>query len=231
MILGENGVKMSKSRGNVVNPDDVINEFGADTMRLYEMFIGDFEKAAPWSTQGVKGCRRFAERVWKLQDMVVEGDEYSADLVTSMHRTIKKVSQDFEALKFNTGIAALMALLNQFYDKGSVNKAEMKTYLTLLNPVAPHFTEEMWEMLGFEGRLFQTQWPEYDEAKTVDAMVEIAVQLMGKTKCTVMVPKDADQATAVEIAKADEKIAALLAGKTIVKEIYVPGRIVNIVAR
>ena len=231
MILGENGVKMSKSRGNVVNPDDVINEFGADTMRLYEMFIGDFEKAAPWSTQGVKGCRRFAERVWKLQDMVVEGDEYSADLLTSMHRTIKKVSQDFEALKFNTGIAALMALLNQFYDKGSVNKAEMKTYLTLLNPVAPHFTEEMWEMLGFEGHIYSAQWPEYDEDKTVDAMVEIAVQLMGKTKCTVMIPKDADQATAIDIAKADEKIAALLEGKTIVKEIYVPGRIVNIVAR
>ncbi len=231
MILGENGVKMSKSRGNVVNPDDVINEFGADTMRLYEMFIGDFEKAAPWSTQGVKGCRRFAERVWKLQDMVVEGDEYSADLLTSMHRTIKKVSQDFESLKFNTGIAALMALLNQFYDKGSVNNAEMKTYLTLLNPVAPHFTEEMWEILGYEGHVFQAQWPEYDEAKTVDAMVEIAVQLMGKTKCTVMVPKDADQATAVEIAKADEKIAALLAGKNIIKEIYVPGRIVNIVAK
>ncbi len=231
MILGENGVKMSKSRGNVVNPDDVINEFGADTMRLYEMFIGDFEKAAPWSTQGVKGCRRFAERVWKLQDMVVEGDEYSADLLTSMHRTIKKVSQDFESLKFNTGIAALMALLNQFYDKGSVNKAEMQTYLCLLNPVAPHFTEEMWEILGFEGHVFEAKWPEYDEAKTVDAMVEIAVQLMGKTKCTVMVPKDADQATAVEIAKADDKIAALLAGKTIVKEIYVPGRIVNIVAK
>ncbi len=231
MILGENGVKMSKSRGNVVNPDDVINEFGADTMRLYEMFIGDFEKAAPWSTQGVKGCRRFAERVWKLQDMVVEGDEYSADLLTSMHRTIKKVSQDFESLKFNTGIAALMALLNQFYDKGSVNNAEMKTYLTLLNPVAPHFTEEMWEILGYEGHVFEAKWPEYDEAKTVDAMVEIAVQLMGKTKCTVMVPKDADQATAVEIAKADEKIAALLAGKKIIKEIYVPGRIVNIVAK
>ena len=161
----------------------------------------------------------------------MEGNEYSADLLTSMHRTIKKVSQDFESLKFNTGIAALMALLNQFYDKGSVNKAEIKTYLCLLNPVAPHFTEEMWEILGFEGHIYQAQWPDYDEAKTVDAMVEIAVQIMGKTRCIVMVPKEADQATAVEIAKADEKIAALLEGKKVMKEIYVPGRIVNFVVK
>ena len=230
MILGENGMKMSKSRGNVVNPDEVVEEYGADTMRLYEMFIGDFEKAAPWSTQGVKGCRRFAERVWKLQDMVVEGD-YRPELVTSMHRTIKKVSQDFETLKFNTGIAALMALINQFYDAGSVTREELKTYLLLLNPVAPHLTEEMWQNLGFEGCVFEAAWPTYDEAKTVEATIEIAVQISGKVKSTITIAKDADQATALAAAKADEKIAALLEGKTIIKEIYVPGRIVNIVAR
>ena len=229
MILGENGVKMSKSRGNVVNPDEVVEEFGADTMRLYEMFIGDFEKAAPWSTQGVKGCRRFAERVWKLQDMVVEGDQYRPNMETSMHRTIKKVSQDFESLKFNTGIAALMALLNQFYEQGSVVRAELKTYLQLLNPVAPHMTEEMWETLGFEGHIFQSVWPEYDEAKTVDQTIEIAVQINGKMRSAVQIAKDASQEEALAAAKQNEKIASILEGKTIRKEIYVPGRIINFV--
>ena len=229
MILGENGVKMSKSRGNVVNPDEVVEEFGADTMRLYEMFIGDFEKAAPWSTQGVKGCRRFAERVWKLQDMVVEGDQYRPNMETSMHRTIKKVSQDFESLKFNTGIAALMALLNKFYEQGSVVRAELKTYLQLLNPVAPHMTEEMWETLGFEGHIFQSVWPEYDEAKTVDQTIEIAVQINGKMRSAVQIAKDASQEEALAAAKQNEKIASILEGKTIRKEIYVPGRIINFV--
>lgn len=229
MILGENGVKMSKSRGNVVNPDEVVEEFGADTMRLYEMFIGDFEKAAPWSTQGVKGCRRFAERVWKLQDMVVEGDQYRPNMETFMHRTIKKVSQDFESLKFNTGIAALMALLNQFYEQGSVVRAELKTYLQLLNPVAPHMTEEMWETLGFEGHIFQSVWPEYDEAKTVDQTIEIAVQINGKMRSAVQIAKDASQEEALAAAKQNEKIASILEGKTIRKEIYVPGRIINFV--
>ena len=231
MILGENNEKMSKSRGNVVNPDEIVEDYGADTMRLYEMFIGDFEKAVPWSMNGVKGCRRFVERVWKLLDMVTDEEGYSPELETSMHRTIKKVSQDFETLKFNTGIAALMALLNEMYDKGSVTRGELRDFLILLNPAAPHVTEEMWEILNFGGRLFETRWPEYDEAKTVEDIIEIAVQICGKTKCTIKVPKDADQAAAVEIARQDERIAGLLSGKQVIKEIYVPGRILNIVAR
>ena len=218
MILGENNEKMSKSRGNVVNPDEIVDEFGADTLRLYEMFIGDFEKAVPWSMNGVKGCRRFVERVWKMMDLVTDEEGYSAELEISMHRTIKKVSQDFETLKYNTGIAALMALVNEIYAKGAVTRGEMRDFLILLNPAAPHVTEEMWELLGFGGYLFEARWPEYDEAKTVEDIIEIAVQLNGKTKGTVKIPKD-------------ERIAPMLAGKTIVKEIYVPGRIMNLVCR
>ena len=228
MILGENGEKMSKSRGNVVNPDDIVNAYGADTLRTYEMFIGAFDLAASWSDDGVKGCRRFLERVWKLQDIVVDGDAYSKDMETKMHQTIKKVSTDFENLKYNTAIAAMMALVNDFYKKNAVTKGEMKTLLTLLNPVAPHITEEMWSILGYEGYLYQASWPAFDEAKTVESTVEIAVQINGKMKATLAINKD-DPKDDV-IAKAKEAIADKLTGN-IVKEIYVPGRIVNIVMK
>ena len=228
MILGENGEKMSKSRRNVVNPDDIVNAYGADTLRTYEMFIGAFDLAASWSDDGVKGCRRFLERVWKLQDIVVDGDAYSKDMETKMHQTIKKVSTDFENLKYNTAIAAMMALVNDFYKKNAVTKGEMKTLLTLLNPVAPHITEEMWSILGYEGYLYQASWPTFDEAKTVESTVEIAVQINGKMKATLAINKD-DPKDDV-IAKAKEAIADKLTGN-IVKEIYVPGRIVNIVMK
>ena len=228
MILGENGEKMSKSRGNVVNPDDIVNAYGADTLRTYEMFIGAFDLAASWSDDGVKGCRRFLERVWKLQDIVVDGDAYSKDMETKMHQTIKKVSTDFENLKYNTAIAAMMALVNDFYKKNAVTKGEMKTLLTLLNPVAPHITEEMWSILGYDGFLYQASWPTFDEAKTVESTVEIAVQINGKMKATLSINK-ADPKDDV-IAKAKEAIADKLTGN-IVKEIYVPGRIVNIVMK
>ena len=228
MILGENGEKMSKSRGNVVNPDDIVREYGADTLRTYEMFIGAFDLAASWSEDGVKGCRRFLERVWKLQDIMTDGEGYSADLETKMHQTIKKVSNDFENLKYNTAIAAMMALINDFYKKNAVTKGEYKTLITLLNPVAPHITEELWQIVGGEGYLYQTTWPEYDEAKTVESTVEIAVQINGKTKGTITIGKD--DAKDDVIAKAKESIADKLTGN-IVKEIYVPGRIVNIVAK
>ncbi len=228
MILGENGEKMSKSRGNVVNPDDIVREYGADTLRTYEMFIGAFELAASWSENGVKGCRRFLERVWKLQDLVTDENGYSADLETKMHQTIKKVSEDFESLKYNTAIASMMALINDFYAKGSVTMGEYRTLLTLLNPVAPHITEEIWETIGCEGRIYRQTWPEYDEAKCIEDTVEIAVQVNGKMRATVTVgindPKDE------VVAKAKEAVASRLTGD-IVKEIYVPGKIVNIVVK
>ena len=228
MILGSNGEKMSKSRGNVVNPDDIVRDYGADTLRTYEMFIGAFDLSASWSEDGVKGCRRFLERVWKLQDILTDENGYSKDLETKMHQTIKKVSYDFENLKYNTAIAAMMALINEFYKKNAVTKGEFKTLLTMLNPVAPHITEELWQAVGLEGRVYQTTWPEYDEAKTVESEVEIAVQINGKTKATLNIGKD-DPKDEV-IAKAKEAIADKLTG-TIVKEIYVPGRIVNIVQK
>ena len=228
MILGENGEKMSKSRGNVVNPDDIVNEYGADTLRTYEMFIGAFDLAASWSEDGVKGCRRFLDRVWKLQDLMTEEEGYSKDLETKMHQTIKKVSSDFENLKYNTAIAAMMAILNDFYKKGSITKGELKTLIILLNPVAPHITEEMWQAIGCEGRVYQQTWPEYDEAKTVESSVEIAVQINGKVKGTLGIQKD-DPKDEV-IAKAKEAIADKLTGN-IVKEIYVSGRLVNIVMK
>ncbi|MBQ1849056.1 MAG: leucine--tRNA ligase, partial [Lachnospiraceae bacterium] len=228
MILGSNGEKMSKSRGNVVNPDDIVQDYGADTLRTYEMFIGAFDLSAAWSEDGVKGCRRFLERVWKLQDILVDGDAYSADLETKMHQVIKKVSLDFETLKYNTAIAAMMGLINEFYKKNSITKAEYKTFLILLNPVAPHITEELWQAVGFEGRVYQQTWPNYDEAKTVESTVEIAVQINGKVKTTIMIAKDEAQADA--IAKAKEALGDKLTGN-IVKEIYVPGRLVNIVAK
>ncbi|MBO5484419.1 MAG: leucine--tRNA ligase [Lachnospiraceae bacterium] len=229
MILGENGEKMSKSRGNVVNPDDIVQAYGADTLRTYEMFIGAFDLSASWSEDGVKGCRRFLERVWKLQTIMTEEEDYSKDMETKMHQTIKKVSNDFENLKYNTAIAAMMALINDFFKKNSITKGEYKTLITLLNPVAPHVTEELWEIIGMEGRVYQTTWPEYDEAKTVESTVEIAVQVNGKTRATLGIGKD-DPKDEV-LAKAKETLGDKLAGKNIVKEIYVPGRIVNIVAK
>ncbi len=231
MILGENGEKMSKSRGNVVNPDNVVDEFGADTLRTYEMFIGAFDLSAAWSMEGVKGCRRFLDRVWKLQDMMIEGDGYRSEMETKIHQTVKKVSNDFEGLKFNTAIAAMMALVNDFYKANSITKDEYATLILLLNPVAPHMTEELWEMYFGNGRAYQQKWPEYDEAKTVESTVEIAVQINGKVKATLMVGLDEDEASVKEKAHVIPVIAELTAGKNIVKEIYVKGRILNIVAK
>ena len=229
MILGENGEKMSKSRGNVINPDDIVNDYGADTLRTYEMFIGAFDAAASWSDDGVKGCRRFLERVWKLKDMVTDETGYSKDMETKMHQTIKKVSNDFENLKYNTAIAAMMALINDFYKKGTVTRDEFKTLIVLLNPVAPHITEELWSLMGFEGRLFETSWPEFEEEKTVDKVQEIGVQVNGKVRATVALAIDASKEDALAAGK--EAIADKLEGKNIVKEIYVPGRIINIVVK
>ena len=228
MILGSNGEKMSKSRGNVVNPDDIVRDYGADTLRTYEMFIGAFDLSASWSEDGVKGCRRFLERVWKLQDLLVDGEGYSLELETKMHQTIKKVSNDFESLKYNTAIAAMMSLINDIYKKNSITRGEYKTLLTLLNPVAPHITEELWQIAGYEGKVYQTSWPVYEEEKTVESTIEVGVQVNGKMRAVIMVSKDEDQNSV--IAKAKEALGDKLTG-TVVKEIYVPGRIVNIVVK
>lgn len=229
MILGENGEKMSKSRGNVVNPDDIVNTYGADTLRTYEMFIGTFDAAAAWSDDGVKGCRRFLDRVWKLQDMVVDEQGYSKDLETKIHQTIKKVSNDFETLKYNTAIAAMMALINEFYKAEKLTRDDFRTLLQLLNPVAPHMTEELWEIMGYEKHLFENSWPEYEEEKTVEKMQEIAVQVNGKVRAAVKLAIDADKDTAIAAGK--EAVAEKIDGMNIVKEIYVPGRIINIVVK
>lgn len=231
MILGEDGQKMSKSRGNVINPDDVISEYGADTLRLYEMFVGDFEKTAPWSTSSIKGCKRFLDKVWALQDIVINGNEYRDSVKSAMHKTIKKVSEDIESLKFNTAIAAMMALLNDISATGSINKAEYRTLIMLLNPFAPHITEELYNILGFKGVLNEQKWPTYDEALCVESTIEIAVQISGKIKAKLMIPADADQDQALALAKADSAVAEALNGKNIIKEIYVKGRLVNIVAK
>ena len=231
MILGENNEKMSKSRGNVVNPDDVVNEFGADAFRTYEMFIGAFEQSTPWSQQGLKGCYKFLERVWNIQDMLTDEAGYSADLEKTIHKTIKKTGEDFERLKFNTAIAALMSLVNDFYKKGSVTKDEHLTLITLLNPVAPHITEELWEKYGNGGLLSIHAWPEYDEAKTIDDEIEIAVQINGKVRDKLIISAGLDKEQTEKAVMASEKIAALTDGKTIVKVIPVPGKLVNIVVR
>ncbi|MCF6464123.1 leucine--tRNA ligase [Clostridium sp. Cult1] len=231
MILGENNEKMSKSRGNVINPDDIVNEYGADTLRTYEMFIGDFEKSVPWSENGVKGCRRFLDRVWRLQDIVVEGDDYSKELETNIHKTIKKVSEDYETLKFNTAIAALMTLLNEFNDIGQITKADIKTYLILLNPVAPHITEELWEILGFDGMLNQSIWPKYDEEKIKDEVIEMPVQVNGKVRGVIKVNNYDTQDIVREKAKENESVMKYLEGKQIIKEIFVMGKIYNIVVK
>lgn len=232
MILGENGEKMSKSRGNVVNPDDIINEYGADTMRLYEMFIGDFEKAAPWSSNSIKGCKRFLERIWGLQENVIDSNDYREALVGEMHRTIKKVSADIEELKFNTAIAALMSLINSIAEiDGKVTRGELNTILLLLSPFAPHLCEEMWEIMNYGGTINDQNWPQYDEAKCVDNEVEIVVQVNGKIRARMKIANDEAQESVISKAKADEKVAAEISGKTIVKELYVKGKLVNIVVR
>ena len=232
MILGENGEKMSKSRGNVVNPDDVVNEFGADTLRLYEMFIGDFEKAAPWSNAGIKGCRRFIERYWNLQSILVDGEAIRPEMENSFHKAIKKVSYDIENLKFNTAIASLMALMNVIAEKGSINKAELSDFTMLLNPFAPHVTEEVWsEMKLGEGMVTEQPWPKYDESKCKDDVIEIVVQVNGKVRARLCVAADFQKDDAIALAKAEDRIAAEINGKNVVKEIYVPGKLVNIVVK
>ena len=232
MILGENGEKMSKSRGNVVNPDDVVNEFGADTLRLYEMFIGDFEKAAPWSNAGIKGCRRFIERYWNLQSILIDGEAIRPEMENSFHKAIKKVSYDIENLKFNTAIASLMALMNVIAEKGSINKAELSVFTMLLNPFAPHVTEEVWsEMKLGEGMVTEQIWPKYDESKCKDDVIEIVVQVNGKVRTRLCVAADIQKDDAIALAKAEDRIAAEINGKNVVKEIYVPGKLVNIVVK
>ena len=231
MILGENGEKMSKSRGNVVNPDEIVRDYGADTMRVYEMFIGDFEKAAPWSQSSIKGSKRFLDKVWALSDKLTEGDSYRTELDSAFHRTIKKVTEDIEGLKMNTAIAALMSLLNDIQGTGSINRAEFKTYLILLNPFAPHMTEELWQQAGFEGMLNEAEWPKYDEAKCADSTVEIAVQVNGKIKARINVAADISAPDAIAAAKADGAVTAAIEGKSIIKELYVPKKLVNIVVK
>ncbi|MBR2779884.1 MAG: leucine--tRNA ligase [Eubacteriaceae bacterium] len=231
MILGENNEKMSKSRGNVVNPDDVVDRYGADTLRTYEMFIGDFEKAAPWSENGVKGCKRFLDRVFKLPEIVVPGEEYTPEFEMLIHQTIQKVSYDLENLKFNTAIAQLMKLLNVFTDAGKITRKDFRTYLILLNPIAPHITEELWEQAGFEGMLNETSWPEYDENKIKEDEIEIPVQINGKLRARITVPAEADQDEVIAAASVDETVSRLTEGKAIVKEIYVKGKILNIVVK
>ena len=231
MILGENGEKMSKSRGNVVNPDDMVETFGADTFRTYEMFIGAFDQATPWSINGVKGCFRFIERVWNLQDILTDEEGYSADFEKAMHKTIKKVTEDYDKMKFNTAIAALMALINDIYKKGSITRGELKTFITLLNPAAPHLTEEMWERANFGGCLNETTWPEYDEAKCVDDTVEIVAQINGKVKDKIQIAANLSKEEMEKVALENEKIVALIEGKQVVKVICVPGKLVNIVVR
>ena len=224
-------VKMSKSLGNVVNPDDIINEYGADTMRLYEMFIGDFEKAAPWNTASIKGCKRFLDRVWSMQENILPGEGYRPETEALMHRTIKKVSEDIEVLKHNTAIAALMTLMNEFEAKGGCTRDEFKTLLLLLNPFAPHLTEELWQQQGFEGQMAYAAWPTYEDAKCVESTVEIAVQVNGKVKARLKVPADIESADAIALAKAEPNVAPLLDGKTVVKEIYVKGKLVNLAVK
>ena len=231
MILGENGEKMSKSRGNVVNPDDVVAQYGADTLRMYEMFIGDFEKTAPWNTSSIKGSKRFLERVAALTDMMTPEEGYSPELEGSFHKMIKKVSEDIEGLKCNTAIAAMMSVLNEIYDKGSVTRGELMTFITLLNPFAPHLTEEINEVLGNKEMLARAKWPEYDPAKCVDAAVEIAVQISGKIKARLMIPTDSIEEAVKALVMADANVQAALAGKTVIKEIYVKGKLYNIVAK
>lgn len=230
LVLGEDGQKMSKSLGNVVDPNDVVDRYGADVLRVYVLFMGDYEQAAPWSEASMKGCKRFLDRIWSLQERLVEGSEYRPETVSLMHKTAKKVSEDIEAMKFNTAIAAMMSLINDIYSIGSINKAEMKALLILLNPFAPHITEEMYSV-NFGGILSEQKWVRYDEKLCVDSMIEVAVQVNGKIKAKIMIPAEAEQLEVLEIAKKDEGVSAAIDGKNIVKEIYVKGRLVNIVVK
>ncbi|MBR0535053.1 MAG: leucine--tRNA ligase [Clostridia bacterium] len=231
LILGPDGEKMSKSKGNVVDPNEVVDSLGADVLRTYVLFMGDYEKAAPWSESSVKGCKRFVDRSWNLLDILGDGEGYSAKLETAFHKTIKKVSEDIENMKFNTAIAALMALLNEIYDAGEITKCELKAYAKLLAPFAPHVAEEIWETIGGEGLIALAEWPSFDEAKTVDATIEVPVQVCGKVRAIIMIAKDATAEDAIAAAKADERVQEFLDGKAIIKEIYVPGKIINIVAK
>ena len=232
LILGPDGVKMSKSRGNVIDPNEVVDVYGADVLRTYVLFMGDYEQAAPWSESSVKGCKRFIDRVFNLQEILKDGDEYSKELMSAMHKTVKKVSEDIEQMKYNTAIAALMTLLNKIYENGKINRAELKTLIILVNPFAPHVTEEMWANCGYGEMLAKdAKWPSFDEAKCVDSTVEIVVQINGKIRARLSVPTDIESDKAIALAKKDEGIAAALEGKNIIKEIYVKGKLVNIVAK
>ena len=232
LILGPDGVKMSKSRGNVIDPNEVVDVYGADVLRTYVLFMGDYEQAAPWSESSVKGCKRFIDRVFNLQEILTDGDEYSEELMSAMHKTVKKVSEDIEQMKYNTAIAALMTLLNKIYEIGKINRAELKTLIILVNPFAPHVTEEMWANCGYGEMLAKdAKWPSFDEAKCIDSTVEIVVQINGKIRARLSVPTDIESDKAIALAKKDEGIAAALEGKNIIKEIYVKGKLVNIVAK
>jgi len=235
MILGEDGQKMSKSRGNVINPDDIVASYGADTLRLYIMFIGDFEKTAPWSQSAVKGCKRFLDRVWNIAETPYSGDsslitDISGIHEAEIHRTIKKVGTDIENLKFNTAIATLMSLVNDFYSTAP-NKADIRVLLTLLSPFAPHIAEELWEKQGFEGYASAQPWPEYDESKTKDSNVEIAVQIMGKLRGTIQVPLDSSDEFVIDTAKNDEKIARYIDGKEVIRTIVIKNKLVNLIIK
>ena len=230
LILGPDGEKMSKSKGNVVDPNDVVDNYGADVLRVYVLFMGDYEQAAPWSENSMKGCNRFLDRIWGLQDMLIDGDEYRPELMSSMHKTVKKVSEDIETMKFNTAIASMMSLLNEVYALGSINKAELRSLLIILNPFAPHITSEMYERI-YGGYIHEQKWVEYDEALCVDKEIEIAVQVNGKMRAKINIPADMEQADVLSLAKQDENVKKECEGKNIVKEIYVKGRLVNIVAK
>jgi leucyl-tRNA synthetase len=230
MILGENGEKMSKSRGNVVNPDDIINDYGADTMRLYEMFIGDFEQAAPWNPQSIKGCKRFLERFYNLLDMA-NGEEPTPELEKHINKLIKKVTGDIDSMKFNTAIAAMMSTVNTIYEVGKISRSDLRTLAAVLAPFAPHVAEEVYEALGGEGLVSLAQWPVYDEAKCGDDVIEMPVQVNGKVRSVVSISKDADKDAILATVRADEKVKAALEGKNVVKEIVVPGKIINIVVK
>lgn len=230
MILGDNNEKMSKSRGNVVNPDDIVRDFGADTLRCYEMFIGDFEKSAPWSENGVKGCRKFLDKVWRTQELV-DGDSNFEKMETLVHQTIKKVSEDYENLKFNTAIAQLMTLLNEFNNLDKISKEQFKVFLILLNPVCPHITEEIWQRMGYEGYVHEANWPEYDESKTILDVIELPIQINGKLRATVEIDREASEDEVFEKAKEDDVVTKYLEGKNVVKKIYVKSRIFNIIVK
>ena len=232
MILGEGGIKMSKSRGNVINPDDTVAEIGADAFRTYEMFMGAFDQPIPWSTQGARGCRKFLDRVWKLREKMTSEEEISAKLRSKVHSMIKKVSDDYEKMKFNTAIAAMMTFINDAYDVGEVSRGDMRALLQILNPVAPHMTEEIWQQEGLGDQpIYKTPWPTYDEAATIDAEVEIAVQVLGRIRARIMVPSGLDAAGTEEAARANAEVQKLLEGKNVVKTIAVPGRLINFIAK